>query len=81
MESVRSWVKWRRETTRNGQATMVEQKRILDGFPRLFRRCGIEPPSAPRKVTREMVRQVWASSPLAPTTTCTYMVALRVFMR
>jgi integrase len=80
-ESVRSWAKWRRDTTRNGEATMVEQKRILDGYPRLFRRCGIEPPSAPSKVTREMVRRVWADSPLAPTTTCTYMVALRVFMR
>ena len=80
-ESVRSWVKWRRDTTRNCETTMVEQKRILDSFPRIFRRCGIEPPSAPSKVTREMVRKVWADSPLAPTTTCTHMVALRVFMR
>ena len=77
-ESVRSWVKWRRDTTRNCEATIVEQKRILDSFPRLFRRCEIGPPSAPSKVTREMVRKVWADSPLAPTTTCTHMVALRV---
>ena len=80
-ESVRSWVKWRRETTRNCEGTMVEQKRILDSFPRTFRRCGIEPPSAPSKVTREMVRSLWSESPLAPTTTCTQMVALRLFMR
>jgi integrase/recombinase XerD len=80
-ESVRSWAKWGRDTTRNCEANVAEQKRILDALPNLFRRCGIEPPSAPSKVTREMVRKVWAESPLAPTTTSTQMVALRAFMR
>jgi integrase len=80
-ESVRAWDRWRRETAKCAKGTHKEYRRAMYYFPAHFRAAGIDPPSAPSKVTRAMVRALWESEHWASTTRAIQLAVLRQFMR
>jgi integrase len=80
-EAAGRYIEWQRKHSRSSEAWLRNQWLALMAWPKLWVRCGIEPPRSPRDVKAVHLRRYFERRPVADTTGATYLVVLRCFLR